>query len=206
MYWSKVCVREFWYGIWPWYSTWAIQECQWQSCKKRQFQVARNKEQSTNFFSKLIFKAVFKASHNEPGDFGLIPGGCWNYLQPLQVGHFAWNWACQCTDTRSLYCISLSLFFFLGFRSHADRVLTLNIEISDFHCFGALGVRPWSLTLPHVQAWRMGVIIAIVEPQSKYHKRCLAWLAIVFPWNLDFFWKNGQLWGFFKPHPPDCKM
>ena len=42
------------------------------------------------------------------------------------------------------------------------------------HCFGAVGVWPGALTLPHVLAWRTGVIMAIAEPRSKSHKRCLA--------------------------------
>ena len=35
---------------------------------------------------------------------------------------------------------------------------------------GVLGVRPSALTLPHVLAWRTGVVIAIVDPQSKCDK------------------------------------
>ena len=73
--------------------------------------------------------------------------------------------------------------FFLGFRqwrSRADRVLTLNmnIRLTLFWC-------TWSRTSPArgpdsatCAALRIGVIIGIVEPRSKSHKRCLV---IVFP-------------------------
>ena len=40
----------------------------------------------------------------------------------------------------------------------------------DFHYFGALGVRPGAWTLPYVVAWLMGLIIVIVDPQSKITK------------------------------------
>ena len=59
-----------------------------------------------------------------------------------------------------LYCCALYNFVFLGFRqwrSCADRVLTLNMNI-QLPLFG--------VTLPHVRAWHMGVIIAILEPRS----------------------------------------
>ena len=48
------------------------------------------------------------------------------------------------------------------------------IWISDFHCLGALGVGPGALTLPHVLAWSICMIIAIVEPRSKSGKKGLA--------------------------------
>ena len=40
----------------------------------------------------------------------------------------------------------------------ADRVLTLDIQLPtfNFHCFGALGVWPGTLTLTCVLAWHMG--------------------------------------------------
>ena len=78
--------------------------------------------------------------------------------------------------TEPVYFCSLYNTFFLGicqWRSRADRVLTLNMNI-DFHCFGALGVRPGARTRRHLRAWRMDVIIAIVEPQSKSHQRFFA--------------------------------
>ena len=85
----------------------------------------------------------------------------------------------------------LSIFFLLlGFRqwrSRADRVLTLNMNIrqySDFHCFGALGGGPGARTWPHVRAWRIGVIIVIVEPPKKCHKS--AW-----PMNCKKYLKKG---------------
>ena len=46
-------------------------------------------------------------------------------------------------------------------------------RIADFHCIGALGVGPGARTRPHVWAWRMGVIIAIVEPRSKSNRSAL---------------------------------
>ena len=59
--------------------------------------------------------------------------------------------------------------FFLDFVS-GDLALTLYWLLTwtfDFHCFGALGVRPRAQTRPHVWNWHMGVIIAIVEPRGQ---------------------------------------
>ena len=100
----------------------------------------------------------------------------WNSLPPL--GHFAWHWSRQCTDSRGFYIAALSTILFLWFRqwrSRAYRILTLTWT-SDFHCFGALGVGPTSRTRPHVRPWRLGVImIVIVEPPKKCPKS--SWLS-----------------------------
>ena len=59
---------------------------------------------------------VVKASSSESGDLGSIPDECWNTL--LSLSHFAWHWACLCTDTRTFYIAALSIiFFFLDFVS-----------------------------------------------------------------------------------------
>ena len=118
----------------------------------------------------------------------------WNSLQPLC--HFAWHWACQCTDTRAFILPRALSFSFVS----GDLALTgfwLLTWTSDFHCFGALGVGPWARTRPHVRTWCMSVIIEILESQSTSDKRCLA---LVFPWIVENTEYKGPLWGFFNPH------
>ena len=79
----------------------------------------------TSFFSLYRW-----SSRSESGDMCLILAGCWNSLQSL--GHSAWHWARQCTDTRAFILLHSLQFFFLGFRqwrARADRVVTLNMNI-----------------------------------------------------------------------------
>ena len=88
---------------------------------------------------------------------------------------------------------SIYTFFFCQWQSRADRVLTLNINIR-LPLFWSTS--SWARTQPHVLAWRMGVIIAIVEPRSKIHKRCLAH-------KFSKILENKGPWlGVFNPHPP----
>ena len=125
---------------WPWYSTWDIldrQICTQQSS-------CRLQNTSSNMTSHKPFSlyvdttltrangwvANLKVSSIKSGDLGSIPAGFWNLLPPL--GHFAWHWARQCTDTRAFYIAALSIIPFFRFRqwrSCSDRVLTLNINI-----------------------------------------------------------------------------
>ena len=58
----------------------------------------------TVFFSSLIwtYGLVVMASSSKSRDLGSIPAKVWIPLQPL--GHFAWLWALQCTDTRLFMC------------------------------------------------------------------------------------------------------
>ena len=104
-----------------------------------------------------------------------------------------WHWR--------FYIAVLSIIFsFLDFVScyHALTGLQLLTWTADFHCFGALGVVPGARILPHVLAWYMGVIIAIVEPQRKSCKSAWPLFFLEFSKILE---NNGPLWGFFKPHP-----
>ena len=124
-----------------------------------------------------------------------ILAGCWNPLQPL--GHFAWHWACQCNDISAFILLcSLSIFFFLDLVSGnlaltAWRFWPLTWT-SNFHCFGALGVGPGGWNGSHVTAWSMGMILAIVEPQSKSHKKAWPLLFLEFSKILE---NNGTQWG-----------
>ena len=100
---------------------------------KNWLQVAKYDESYTVFFEQLIWTngLVVKTWCRESGDMGSILEECWNPLPSL--GHFAWNWASQCTDTRAFYVAVLSIsFLLLGFcqwRSRADRVVNLNTTI-----------------------------------------------------------------------------
>ena len=99
------------FRVWPWYSTWKIQERQ--SCtQKKPLQVAKYDGSYTVFFEQVIrtYGLVVKVSHNESGDMGSIPDECWNALQHLC--HFAWHWARQCTGTSAFYIAALSIIFF----------------------------------------------------------------------------------------------
>ena len=98
----------------------------------RRLQIARLYSQYTVFFCILtpIHGLVVKLSCSESGCSGSILAGCWNSLPPL--GHFAWHWASQCTDSGAFCIAALSIIFFFGFRqwwSCSDRVLTLNMNI-----------------------------------------------------------------------------
>ena len=77
------------------------------------------------FFFKLsiwTYGLVVNTGCRESGDMGSIPDDCWNPLPRL--GHFAWHWARQCTDTRAFYIAALSIIFsFLDFVS-GDLALT----------------------------------------------------------------------------------
>ena len=95
---------------------------------KKRLQVAKHfkwyDESYTLFFSRLTRTNgwVVKASRRESGDLGSISIECWNSLPPL--GHFAWHWARQCTDTRTFYIAALTIIFsFLDFLS-GDLALT----------------------------------------------------------------------------------
>ena len=92
--------------------------------KKLVAHVAKYDESCTVFFKQLIRTngLVVKASRRESGHLGSIPDDFWIDLQRL--GHFAWDWARQCTGTRAFYIAVLSIiFFFLDFAS-GDLALT----------------------------------------------------------------------------------
>ena len=114
MYQSKVCVQEFSYFVSgqagldiqleksEYYSpVWKKVCCRWLNTTSYiQF-----------FFERLIWTngLAVKVSRCEFGYLGLIPNECWNALQRL--GHFAWHWTRQCTDTRAFYIAALSIIF-----------------------------------------------------------------------------------------------
>ena len=91
---------------------------------KKRFHVARNDESSlqscTVFFVKLIWNygSVVKASSSELRYMGSILAGYW---KPLPLGHFAWHWASQCTETRAF--VLLHSLYLLNFVS-GNIVLT----------------------------------------------------------------------------------
>ena len=129
---------------------------------------------------------------------GLIPAGCWLSASPLR---FCVALSPSVYWQALLYCCSFYDFFFLGFRqwrSRADRVLTLNMNIwipllsSTFS--RARG--PDSATCAGLA---YGRDIAIVEPLSKNHKRCLA---IVFPWIVEDTWNQWPTVRVFQISPP----
>ena len=105
-----LCSRILEFRVWPWYSSWKIRV--WQTCMpKNQLQVAKYDESYTSFFKQLIwtYGLVVKTGCKESGDMGSNLDDCWSPLQCL--GHFAWHWARQCTDTSAFYIAALSIFF-----------------------------------------------------------------------------------------------
>ena len=67
--------------------------------------------------------------------------------------------------THKLYIAALFMIFLLGFRQWRFRAERANSghEHQTSNVLGhPIGVGPWALTLSHVLAWRMGVIIVIV--------------------------------------------
>ena len=117
MYRSKVCVQEFSYFV----SGLDIQlekseyyspvrkkiGCRWQNTTSLiQFY-------SGNWYEPMAqWLLLVKTGCRESGDMGSIPEECWNALQRLLrcLGHFAWHWASQCTDTSPFYIAVLSIF------------------------------------------------------------------------------------------------
>ena len=150
---------------------------------------------------------MVKASLSESGETGLIAESLGAETSSLGAETLCHNSAILCgtepicaLTLALLYCCALYNFFFLGFcqlLSCANRASLLTWT-ADFHCFGALGVVPGARILPHVLAWYMGVIIAIVEPQRKSCKSAWPLFFLEFSKILE---NNGPLWGFFKPHP-----
>ena len=85
-------------------------------------------------------------------------------------------------------------FFAIGFRHWSvsgDLALTgfqPLTWISDFHCFGALGVRPgaWIIWVT-VRAWRTGIGVVQVWASRKSDRKGLT---IVFPWIVENTWNT----------------
>ena len=107
----------------------------------------------------------------EPDHFS----GCWNSL--LLLGHFAWHWARHCSD--NMFCV-LYIYspWILQWHSHAERVLTLNINI-QLPLFWNTCQGPWYCTCAGLAMQWLG----------SYYSFCLALeqsgregLAILFPW------------------------
>ena len=152
-----------------------------------------------------------KVSSSECGGSGLIPVWCWNLLPLLVALSQSVHW-----HKHFSYCCTLYNFFswissvaispWQGFNSEDEHQTSTGLEHLEWaHQTSTvlehfrLGVGPGAQTRPHVQAWRMGVIIAIVEPQSRSQKS--AWLLFFLKlWKI--FENNGPHWGFFNPHPP----
>ena len=159
---------------------------------------------SVQFFSiRLIWICglVVKASSCVAGDVGLIPAGCRNIhaAQPVCVAlnqsvHWHMNFYIAAQPV-------LIIFFFLGFRqwrSRADRVLTLNMNI-----WLPLFWSTWSRargqdSATYVLAWSTRVIRAL----EQNHKS--AWpMAIVFPCIVENTWKQWpRVEGWKQPSPP----
>ena len=91
-----------------------------------------------------------------PPDLDSNPARCWNSLLPL--GHFAWHWARQCTDTLALFAKLSIICFFLDFvRGYfcTDRAVNFNTTI-----LLPLFWRTWAGALAssraQVLAWNVG--------------------------------------------------
>ena len=106
---------------------------------------------------------VVKVSCSVSGKIDLIPLVCWNSAQSHR--HFAWPSARQWLN--GLTCAHMSRWASCKWQSHADRILTLKMNIWLL-LFWALGVVPG---LAHICAglankqW-LAVIIEIVKPLS----------------------------------------
>ena len=105
-----------------------------------------------------------------------------------------------------LYCCSLYIFLsFLDFkfhqwRSRADKVVNLIIIFRLNTTIRLPLFWTWTWALASTLAWRMGVIVAVVEPRSKSDKRWLAGnLAHAFPWIVKNTWKQGPIVRVFQP-------
>ena len=128
---------------------------------------------------------MVKLSRRGSVDLGSIPIGCWNSLPFLS--HFAWPCARQCTDMLAFYM--LSIIFFLGcsqWWSHADRVLTLNMNIQL-----PLFWSTWSRALGQDSATCVGLADGLDYSccwalELKLQK-CPA---SVFPWIVENTWKT----------------
>ena len=108
-------------SVWPWNSTWAIQERQsWtQKMGSRLCYTtnhipifSRNWYETTALW---LWRVAVRSS-----DRRSIPLECWKCLPPL--GHFAWHWARQCIDTRAFYIAAAMLRFLNYFFSWISSV------------------------------------------------------------------------------------
>ena len=120
---------------------------------------------------------VVKVSCRESGCTGLSSDECWNSLHPL--GHFAWHWARQCTDTRAFYIAVLSIIcqYFSWISSVAisrwqsTQPLGLFFQVQ---CFGELELGPGPALTHKCWPCTWAEIIAVVEPQSWLTARSVA--------------------------------
>ena len=118
MHGSEVCIQEFWYCV-PGLD---IQpELSENDNPARKKAIAGCETLQViwwviySIFSGIMIRtngSVVKASRRQSGNCGSNPVGCWNSLQPL--GHFAWHWACQCTDTPAFYIAALFIIIWIS--------------------------------------------------------------------------------------------
>ena len=146
---------------------------------------------------------MVKVSRRESGDLGSIPDDSWNVLQRL--GHFAWHWARQCTDTRAFYIAVLSVISFsstwilsvANWQFRADRVLTLNMNIL-FPLFWST----WSRARGPDSATCAGLAhrrdYSYCRASELKLQKCLA---SVYPWIVENTWKK---WHTVRVFQPSC--
>ena len=99
----KICGHEYWYILSGLGFQLKLSENE-NPARKNCFKVARYDKSFIPFFpfpcrSIRTHGSVDKASRSAPGNMASIPAECWNSSPP--IGHFAWYWACQCSDTRA---------------------------------------------------------------------------------------------------------
>ena len=110
---------------------------------KKQLPVSEQVKSYAVFFHRLTqtHVLVVKVSRREYGDSGSIPAECWKSLPPL--GHFAWHWARQCTDTHAFYIAALSIIFFSWISS---------VAISRWQGFNSEHEHPTSTVWEHLES------------------------------------------------------
>ena len=157
---------------------------------KNQFQVARNDDWCT---VKLIwiYCSVVKVSSSESGHMGSILVGCWNPLSAA-IRPFCMALSQSVHWYTRFYVAAFSIIFLLFHqwpsRAQADRVLTLDMNIrlplfwSD---------RSWARCADSAICAGLahGRDFSECRVSEQKSQRCLAWLAIGFPWTVKNTWK-----------------